>query len=81
LAENPALIAVVSEGISTGNRRLSRVEQIKRFRILPEFWEPGGEEVTPTMKVRRRPVRAKYAAEIDEMYAPTLPPNVYEPTK
>jgi long-chain acyl-CoA synthetase len=81
LAESPALIAVVAEAISAGNRRLSRAEQIKRFRILPEFWEPGGEEVTATMKLRRRPVRAKYSAEIDEMYAPMLPPNVYEPTE
>ncbi len=47
----------------------SRVEQIKKFTIVPGDWLPGGDELTPTMKLKRRPIAAKYAAEIDAMYS------------
>lgn len=49
---------------------MSRVEQIKRFSVLPTFWEPGGDEITLTMKLKRRPIAEKYAAQIDALYAP-----------
>ncbi len=55
-------------GIATGNARLSRVEQVKAFEVLPSFWEPGGDELTPTLKLRRRPIAAKYADVIDRLY-------------
>ena len=50
-------------------QRLSRVEQIKRFRVLPGEWAPGGEELTPTMKLKRRPIERRYEAEIEALYA------------
>lgn len=62
-----------------GNAKLSRVEQIKRFRILPTLWEPGGDEITLTMKLKRKPVHAKYSGEIDELYSADLHPEVHEP--
>lgn len=69
LADHPALRAAVAAAIEAANRRLSRVEQIKRFTVLPVFWEPGGEEITPTMKLKRGPIAAKYADVIDCLYA------------
>jgi long-subunit acyl-CoA synthetase (AMP-forming) len=69
LAADPAIRAAVDAGIKAANERLSRVEQIKKFTILPYFWEPGGDEVTPTMKLKRRPISAKYAADIEALYA------------
>jgi len=48
---------------------LSRVEQIKRFRVLPVDWEPGGEELTPTMKLKRKPISSRYEAEIESLYS------------
>ena len=51
------------------NERLSRVEQIKRFTVLGCDWPPAGDELTPTMKLKRKPIAAKYAAEIDALYA------------
>jgi long-subunit acyl-CoA synthetase (AMP-forming) len=61
--------AAVSAAIDQANARLSRPEQIKRFVILPDVWLPGGDELTPTMKLRRRPIAAKYAEIIDRLYA------------
>src|SRR6266700_602857 len=69
LAGHRAVRAAVGVAVKTANGKLSRVEQIKRFAILPEFWEPGGDELTPTMKLKRRPVAAKYAGIIESMYA------------
>ncbi|MGE2813724.1 fatty acid--CoA ligase FadD11 [Mycobacterium heidelbergense] len=79
LAAHPEVIARIAAGVAAGNVKLSRVEQIKRFRVLPTLWEPGGDEITLTMKLKRKPIMAKYAAEIEELYAPELPAEVYEP--
>jgi long-subunit acyl-CoA synthetase (AMP-forming) len=68
LAGDPKVIAAVQEGIDEANSHLARVEQIKKFTIVPGDWAPGGEELTPTMKLKRTPIAKKYAAEIDAMY-------------
>jgi long-subunit acyl-CoA synthetase (AMP-forming) len=44
------------------------VEQIKKFTILGQDWEPGGDELTPTMKLKRKPIGEKYAGEIEALY-------------
>jgi long-chain acyl-CoA synthetase len=66
---DPAVVARVQEEVAAANAHLSRVEQIKRFRLLRAEWLPGGDELTPTMKLKRRPIAAKYAGEIDALYA------------
>jgi long-subunit acyl-CoA synthetase (AMP-forming) len=68
LADDPGVQAAIEAGIKEANAKLARVEQIKKFAILPDVWEPGGEEVTPTMKLKRKPIAAKYATQIDELY-------------
>lgn len=78
LASDPDVIAAIRAGISAGNARLSRVEQIKRFRVVTDFWEPGGEEMTLTMKLKRRPIAEKYATEIEELYAADPPASVHQ---
>jgi long-chain acyl-CoA synthetase len=80
LAADPAVVAAIAAGVAEGNAKLSRVEQIKRFRILPALWEPGGDEITQTMKLKRKPIMAKYAAEIEDLYARELHPEVHEPS-
>ncbi|MBE7190519.1 long-chain fatty acid--CoA ligase, partial [Jatrophihabitans endophyticus] len=69
LAADPTVHAAVDAGVREANQRLARVEQIKKFTILPEVWEPGGDEITPTMKIKRKPVAAKYADRIAALYA------------
>jgi long-chain acyl-CoA synthetase len=81
LAAHPEVLAQISAGVADGNTKLSRVEQIKRFRVLPTLWEPGGDEITLTMKLKRRPIMAKYAAEIEDLYASEPGPDIYEPSR
>jgi long-chain acyl-CoA synthetase len=69
LADDPGVIEEVGSGVARANSHLSRVEQIKRFRVLPCDWAPAGDELTPTMKLKRKPIAEKYAAEIDALYA------------
>jgi len=69
LAGEEAVIAAVQEGVNRANEQLARVEQIKKFKILPTDWEPGGDELTPTMKLKRKPIVGKYQDEIEALYA------------
>jgi long-chain acyl-CoA synthetase len=68
LATEQAILDEVARGIEAANTKLSRVEQIKKFELLAEDWPPGGDELTPTMKLKRRPIDAKYAAQIAALY-------------
>ncbi|GAA1441913.1 fatty acid--CoA ligase FadD11 [Mycobacterium cookii] len=79
LAAHPEVLAQISAGVAEGNSKLSRVEQIKRFRVLPNLWEPGGDEITLTMKLKRKPIMAKYAAEIEELYDSEPGPEIHQP--
>jgi long-chain acyl-CoA synthetase len=81
LVADPEVIARIAGGVAEGNAKLSRVEQIKRFRVLPTLWEPGGDEITLTMKLKRRPIMAKYATEIEELYASEPGQDVHEPKR
>jgi len=69
LARDARMRAAVQEAVNKANARLSRVEQIKQFHLVPGDWMPGGGELTPTMKLKRKPIAAKYAREIEAMYA------------
>jgi long-chain acyl-CoA synthetase len=68
LATEPRMIAAVQAGVDAANERLARVEQIKKFTIVPGDWLPGGDELTPTIKLKRKPIAQKYADVIDAMY-------------
>jgi long-chain acyl-CoA synthetase len=69
MASEPSVVGEVAAGVERANSHLSRVEQIKRFKVLPCDWPPAGDELTPTMKLKRKPIAEKYAAEIEELYA------------
>jgi long-subunit acyl-CoA synthetase (AMP-forming) len=79
LARHPGVVEAVRGGIGAANAKLSRIEQIKRFSVLPVFWEPGGDEITPTMKLKRREIGRKYSAEVELLYAEVAGPDVHEP--
>ncbi|HTK65614.1 MAG TPA: long-chain fatty acid--CoA ligase [Pseudonocardia sp.] len=69
LSKDPDVVAALDEAVAGANNELARVEQIKAFTVLGTDWEAGGDELTPTMKLKRRPIAEKYATEIDKLYA------------
>ncbi|MCU1640509.1 MAG: uncharacterized protein JWN03_784 [Nocardia sp.] len=76
LSARPEIIAEVQAAVAAANAKLARVEQIKRFVLIDQGWEPGGEELTPTLKLKRNPITSKYAAEIAALYTTPAPDNV-----
>jgi long-chain acyl-CoA synthetase len=68
LARHPDVLAEVERVVAEANARFSQVEKVKRFTLLTEEWLPDSEELTPTMKLKRRGVLTKYADEIDALY-------------
>lgn len=69
LARDERVRAAVQTGIDEANAKLSRVEQLKTFMIVEGDWLPGGDELTPTMKLKRTPIAQKYGEQIEAMYA------------
>jgi long-chain acyl-CoA synthetase len=69
LAADPDVLAEVQAGIDEINQQFAQVEQIKKFTLVGEEWLPDSDMLTPTSKLKRRGVNARYAAEIDAMYA------------
>jgi long-chain acyl-CoA synthetase len=61
--------AVVQSGVDEINKQFAQVEQIKKFTLVGEEWMPDSDVLTPTSKLKRRGVNARYAAEIEAMYA------------
>jgi long-chain acyl-CoA synthetase len=69
LSQHVAVVDEVRRALTAGNAHLSRVEQFKRFTILPNEWTAETEELTPTMKLKRRVISKKYDPQIEAMYA------------
>jgi long-subunit acyl-CoA synthetase (AMP-forming) len=68
IVELPAVKAAVEAAVEAANHRLARVEQIKRFRVLPDEWPADGDLVTPTLKLRRQEVLRRYRDVIEDLY-------------
>ena len=68
MSQNADVRAQIALAVEEANSHLSRVEQIKKFRILGEDWLPDSEVLTPTSKLKRRGVNEKYADVIEELY-------------
>ncbi len=68
LAGDERVLAEVQRGVDGANAKLARVEQIKKFKVVEGDWLPGGDELTPTMKLKRKPIADKYESAIEGMY-------------
>ena len=69
LAREERVVAAVQAGVDAANEKLARVEQIKKFHLVEGDWLPGGDELTPTMKLKRKPIAEKYDPEIAALYS------------
>ncbi len=69
LADNPTVLDEVGAAVAAANEHLARVQQVKRWRLLPVEWTAESEELTPTLKLKRRVIHSKYADVIDSLYA------------
>ncbi len=69
LTEIPEVINLIDQEISKGNKKLARVEQIKKVWLLPKELDHDDGEVTATLKVRRSKIAQIYESEIEELYA------------
>ncbi|OQD57753.1 long-chain fatty acid--CoA ligase [Streptomyces phaeoluteigriseus] len=68
LARHPAVRAEVDRAVAAANTRLNRTEQVKRYELLTEEWGPATGELTPSLKMRRRVIRDKYADSLSGLY-------------
>jgi long-chain acyl-CoA synthetase len=68
-AEAPAVLGAIQGAVDAVNAEFSRAEQIKRFHILPRDFSVEEEEITPTLKVRRRAIVERYDGAIEALYA------------
>ena len=68
LAVDPVVQAEIEREVEEANRRFSHAEQIRKFALLADDWEPDGDELTPTMKLKRAAIHAKYAEQIAQLY-------------
>ena len=69
LAGREEVLAAIQAGVEQVNRQFAQVEQIKKFTLIGEEWMPDSDVLTPTSKLKRRGIHARYAQEIEEIYA------------
>jgi long-chain acyl-CoA synthetase len=69
LASRPEVVAAVQEAVDSTNEHVAQVESVRRFTILPVEWTAESEELTPTLKLKRRVIHEKYGDQIEGMYA------------
>ena len=68
LAQKPEILAMAQAAVDAANERLSRPEQVKAFELLPVEWTAESDELTPTLKLKRRVVNSKYADVLERLY-------------
>jgi long-chain acyl-CoA synthetase len=69
LCRRPEIVALIQGEVDKVNRLFARVEQVKKFRLIETKLTAEDEELTPTMKLKRKLVNEKYKALIESMYA------------
>jgi long-chain acyl-CoA synthetase len=68
-AAHPEMRKLIQDRVDEINQRFARVEQVKKFEILPADLSQESGELTPTLKVKRNVVADKYEGEVEGLYA------------
>jgi long-chain acyl-CoA synthetase len=69
LLKNPQIVELIQGEVSSYNVNFAKVEQVKKFTLVPTEWSPESGELTPTMKPKRRVINERYQDLIEAMYA------------
>ncbi|MPZ74173.1 MAG: AMP-binding protein, partial [Nitriliruptorales bacterium] len=69
LTRHPDIVGLIAAHVAEVNNELAGVEQVKQFRVLPEDFTVDSGTITPTLKIKRKPINALYGDVIEEMYA------------
>ncbi|RVX42130.1 long-chain acyl-CoA synthetase [Nonomuraea polychroma] len=69
LAEHPEVLKEVGAAVEAANAKLARVQQVKKWALLGTEWTAETEELTPSLKLKRRIIHAKYADVIEGLYS------------
>jgi long-chain acyl-CoA synthetase len=69
LVADSRVIALYGEIVREVNGGLANFETLKRFRVIADEWTQSSGELTPSLKLKRRAITARYAAVIDALYA------------
>jgi long-chain acyl-CoA synthetase len=67
-SQDQRVLREIEKAVEEANQHVSNVEQVKRWTVLPTEWTAESEELTPTLKLKRRVVRTKYADVVDTLY-------------
>ncbi|MDH4074978.1 MAG: long-chain fatty acid--CoA ligase, partial [Acidimicrobiia bacterium] len=69
LAADPAVVAAIEAEVDRVMAEFNNAERVKKVKVLGEEWLPDTDLLTPTSKLKRRGVHARYAEEIEDLYA------------
>ncbi len=69
IVENKEVIARFQEEVDAANEKFGNWEKVKKFELTPEIWSIDGGELTPTLKLKRKPILEKYKALYQKIYA------------
>ena len=61
--------ALIAEAVERVNESLAHFEQIRQYEILPRDFSPEEDEITPTLKLKRRVVERNFASELEQLYS------------
>jgi long-chain acyl-CoA synthetase len=68
-SREPRVTQEIQRAVDEANEHVSHAEAVKRFAVLAREWDVAGDELTPTLKLKRRVIAAKYAEDIERLYA------------
>lgn len=69
MVNHPKVVEAVQKDIDNFNLNFGRWEQVKKFLILPDEWSVESGELTPTLKLKRKPIMEKFADAIERVYS------------
>jgi len=68
LIENPKVKQLIQDEIKAVNKKLGKTEEIKKFKLIKDSWTPESGDLSPTLKLKRKHLAAKYESFISDMF-------------